>query len=303
MVFLHHIEILLMRYARITPYLFVFPLALGLVLFRFGPIIASFLISFTEWRGTRPPEFVGLGNYAELFGSATFWLVVRNTLVFALAFVPGTVALGLGLALLVNQKLKGINFFRGIYYLPAITSMVAVALVWNWIFTSRYGILNHFLRTFLGVASPPNWLADANTALLVLIIVSVWKAAGLPMMIFVAGLKGIPAHLYEAAKIDGANGWQMFRHITVPMLTPVTFFVLITVLFEAFSTFEVTTAMTGGGPVYNSTTLSYFIYENAFQFFRYGFSSSAAYVLMMIVIAITVLNFRLRKRWVQADVY
>jgi ABC-type sugar transport system permease subunit len=291
-----------MRYRKHVPYLFILPMLLGLILFRFGPIIGSFLISFTEWRGTTPPVFIGLGNYAELLASDVFWQVLGNTLRFTVLYVPAVMALGLALALLINQNLKGIAFFRGMYYLPAITSMVAVALVWNWIFTSRYGILNHILRTYLNVSSPPNWLSDPNTVLLVLVIVSVWKSAGFPMMIYLAGLKGIPVHLYEAARIDGANKWQLFRYITLPLLTPVTFFVLIITLFDAFGTFEVTYAITQGGPLYASTTLPYFIYNNAFNFFRYGYSSALAYVLMIIVMIITVINFRVRQRWVVQDV-
>lgn len=292
-----------MRYSKITPYVFILPMILGLVLFRFGPIIASFLISFTEWRGTTPPEFIGLGNYIELYQSPAFWEILRNTFVFALGFVPGVMLLGLGLALLINQNIKGIAFYRGLYYLPAITSMVAVALVWNWIFQSRFGILNHILRTWFDVTSPPNWLADRETTLLVLIVVSVWKSAGFPMLIFLAGLKGIPRHLYEAAQIDGANRWHQLRYVTLPLLTPVTFFVLIISIFDAFQTFEVTLTMTEGGPIHASTTLSYYIYKNAFQFFRYGFSSALAYVLMVIVVIITIINFYFRRRWVTQDVY
>lgn len=292
-----------MRYRKSTPYLFIMPMLLGLILFRFGPIVASFLISFTEWRGTVAPEFIGLQNYQELLNKPVFWEVFGNTLVFAAVYVPGVMILGLVLALLVNQKLMGIAFFRGMYYLPAITSMVAVALVWNWIFATRYGILNHVLRTYLSVSQPPAWLANSDTALLVLIIVSIWKSAGLPMLIFLAGLKGIPEYLYEAARIDGATRWHQLRYVTLPLLTPVTFFVLIISIFEAFRTFEVTYVMTGGGPLHQSATLSYYIYENAFQFFRFGFSSALAYILMVIVVIITIINFRFRRRWVNQDVY
>lgn len=292
-----------MRYRKITPYMFIMPMVIGLIIFRFGPIIASFLISFTEWRGTTPPEFIGFANYAELFSKDVFWLVLGNTILFALLFVPGVMILGLGLALLVNQQIKAIAFFRGVYYLPAITSMVAVALVWNWIFATRYGILNHFLRTYLSIQQPPAWLASGDTALLVLVIVSIWKSAGLQMLIFLAGLKGIPSYLYEAARIDGANRLQQFRHVTLPMLTPVTFFVLIISIFEGFRTFEVTFVMTGGGPLHKSATLAYYIYENAFQFFRFGYSSALAYVLMVLVVIITIINFRFRRSWVSQDVY
>lgn len=292
-----------MHYRKITPYLFIMPMLIGLIVFRFGPILASFVISFTEWRGTTPPEFIGFGNYVELFNKAVFWEVLGNTIIFAVLFVPGVMILGLALAVLVNQKLKGIAFYRGMYYLPAITSMVAVALVWNWIFATRYGIVNHLLRTYLDIGRPPAWLANADTALLVLVIVSVWKSAGLQMLIFLAGLKGIPGYLYEAARIDGANRWQQFRYVTLPMLTPVTFFVLIISIFEGFRTFEVTFVMTGGGPLHQSATLSYFIYENAFQFFRFGYSSAVAYVLMVLVVIVTIFNFRIRGRWVSQDAY
>lgn len=292
-----------MHYRKFTPYLFIMPMLIGLIVFRFGPILASFVISFTEWRGTTPPEFIGFGNYIELFNKPVFWEVLGNTIIFAALFVPGVMILGLALAVLVNQKLKGIAFYRGMYYLPAITSMVAVALVWNWIFATRYGIVNHILRTYFEVGRPPAWLASADTALLVLVIVSIWKSAGLQMLIFLAGLKGIPGYLYEAARIDGANRWQQFRHVTLPMLTPVTFFVLIISIFEGFRTFEVTFVMTGGGPLHQSSTLSYFIYENAFQFFRFGYSSAVAYVLMVLVVIVTIFNFRIRGRWVSQDVY
>lgn len=287
-----------MRYHKVTPYIFILPMLLGLILFRFGPILGSLAISFTRWRGTSSPTYIGMGNYTEALTSDVFWEVMNNTLLFALLFVPGTMLLGLVLALLVNQPLRGIDFFRGIYYLPAITSMVAVALVWNWIFASRFGILNYILRTVFAVSDPPRWVSDSSTALFVLIIVSVWKSAGLPMMVYLAGLKGIPQSLYESAKIDGAGAWQLLRYVTLPMLTPVTFFVLIITLFEAFGTFEVTFAMTGGGPLNASTTLPFYIYQNSFQFARYGFASSLAYVLMIVVVILTVINFWARDRWV-----
>ena len=287
-----------MRYRKITPYLFILPMFLGLILFRFGPILGSLAISFTRWRGTSNPIFIGFGNYAEVLASDVFWEVMSNTLLFALLFVPGTMLLGLGLALLVNQPLRGIDFFRGVYYLPAITSMVAVALVWNWIFASRFGILNYVLRTVFSISDPPRWLSDSETALFVLVIVSIWKSAGLPMIVYLAGLKGIPKSLYESARIDGAGTWQILRHVTLPMLTPVTFFILIITLFDAFGTFEVTFAMTAGGPLNSSTTLPFYIYQNSFQFARYGFASSLAYVLMIVVVILTVINFRIRDRWV-----
>jgi multiple sugar transport system permease protein len=292
-----------MHYKRITPYLFITPMISGLVLFRLGPIVAAFLISFTRWNVRTAPTILGLGNYEELLASDTFWLVLRNTIVFAVLYVPGAMILALLMALLVNQKLGGIAFFRGLYFMPYITSMVAVAMVWNWIFSTRYGLLNNILRNFLGVASPPAWMADKHYALLVLIIVTIWKTSPFQMMVFLAGLQSIPSHLYEAARIDGADRAQMFFRITLPMLSPVTFFVLIFSIIEAFKTFQVTYAMTEGGPLNASTTLAYHIYQNAFIWNRMGFASSLAYVLMALVGAVTLLNFGVRRRWVAQEVY
>lgn len=289
-----------MRYRTITPYLFIGPMILGLILFRLGPIIAAFLISFTRWNVRTDPEWLGLANYQELFTNDTFWLVLKNTLVFAAVYVPGAMILALVLALLVNQKIRGIAFFRGLYFMPYITSMVAVAMVWNWIFSTRFGVLNNFLNSVFGAGNTA-WLREYP--LLVLIIVTIWKTSGFQMMIFLAGLQGIPAYLYEAARIDGANRWQQFRYVTLPLLTPITFFVLIFSIIEAFRTFEVTFAMTGGGPLNQSSTLAFFIYQNAFEFNRMGYASSAAYVLMLIVGIITVLNFYGRRRWVVQDTY
>jgi len=289
-----------MRYSKITPYLFIAPMLIGLVIFRLGPIVAALLISFTKWNVRTPPEFLGLANYQEMFLSDTFWLVVWNTLGFAAVYVPGVMILALVMALLVNQKLRGIGFYRALFFMPYITSMVAVAMVWNWIFSTRFGILNNVLRSTFGMSNIA-WLSDYP--LWVLVIVTIWKTSGFQMMIYVAGLQGIPSYLYEAASIDGANRWQLFRHITLPLLTPITFFVLIFSIIGAFQTFEVTFVMTGGGPLSRSTTLAYYIYQNAFVFNRMGFASSIAYVLMFIVGVITIANFYGRRRWVIKDTY
>jgi len=181
--------------------------------------------------------------------------------------------------------------------------MVAVALVWNWIFATRFGLLNYVLRNFVGVNRPPRWLADRDYALYVLIIVTIWKNAGFQMMIFLAGLQNIPSHFYEAARVDGANRLQIFRHITLPLLSPVTFFVLIITLIQATRTFEVTYTMTEGGPRNASTTLAYYIYQNAFVYNRMGYASSLAYVLIVLVGSVTLINFWARRRWVAAETY
>lgn len=286
-----------MRYPRYLPLLFIAPMLIGLLLFRIGPIFASFGTSFTEWNVIGTPRFVGLENYRALLRDAAFWETMRNTVTFAVLYVPGVMALGLGLALLVHQGLRGSIVFRGLFFMPYITSMVAVALVWQWIFATRFGLLNAGLRA-LGVRNPPSWLGDPDLSLLALVIVSVWQAAGFQMLLFLAGLQNVDASVQDAARVDGANRWQVFRHVTLPMLSPVTFFVLIVSLIASSQTFEVTYALTGGGPQRSSTTLAFFIYQNAFVFFRMGYASALAYVLLLLVGSVAIVNFFLRRRWV-----
>lgn len=289
-----------MKYGKLTPYLFVLPTVIGLVIFRLGPTAVAIYASFTRWNVRTPPDFLGLGNYAELISSDIFWLVFRNTLFFTLLFVPGVMVLSLLLAVVVNQNLRGIAFFRALYFMPYITAMVAVAMVWRWIFATRFGVLNYFLVTFMHISDPPAWLADKYWALPALAIVAIWKQMGFQMLIFLAGLQGVPRNLYEAASIDGAGPWRQFRNITLPLLAPITFFVFIITVIDAFKTFEVTYTMTGGGPNNASTTLAYYIYQNAFTFGRMGFASAIAMFLMLFVGVTTFFSFRLRTR--MADV-
>ncbi len=290
-----------MKHGKITPYIFIFPMLVGLFVFRLGPVAVAIGASFTRWNIQTPPKFLGLANYAEAIGSETFWLVSKNTLFFTAIFVPGVMILALLMAMMVNQKLKGIAFFRGLYFMPYITAMVAVAMVWNWIFATRFGILNYILRSFLHISSPPAWLAEKTWALVALAIVAIWKAAGFQMMVFLAGLQGIPKSLYEAAEIDGASKIAQFFRITVPLLSPVTFFVFIITVIDAFKTFDVTFAMTGGGPNYASTTLAYFIYQNAFVYQRMGYAAALAFFLLIFVGVTTLISFKVKERWVSYD--
>jgi multiple sugar transport system permease protein len=288
-----------MRYGKWTPYLFIFPMLVGLFVFRLGPVVVALLAGFTRWNIQTPPEFLGLHNYAEAIQSPIFWQVAKNTVLFILIFVPGVMILALLMALMLNREIRGIAFFRGLYFMPYITAMVAVAMVWNWIFATRFGVLNYFLTHFLGIANPPAWLADKYWALPALAIVAIWKTAGFQMIIFLAGLQGIPRPLYEAAEIDGANGRAQFFRITLPLLSPVVFFVFIITVIAAFKTFDVTYAMTGGGPNYASTTLAYFIYQNAFVYGRMGYASALSFFLLLIVGITTWLSFKLKDRWVE----
>ena len=287
-----------MRHGKLTPYLFVLPTILGLIVFRLGPVAVAAWASFTRWNVQTPPNFLGLGNYTELISSDVFWLVFRNTIVFTLIFVPGIMIFSLLMAVMVNQKLRGIAFFRALYFMPYITAMVAVAMVWNWIFATRFGVLNWVLINLFQISNPPAWLADKAWALPALAIVSIWKQVGFQMLIFLAGLQGIPTSLYEAAAIDGANKRDIFFKITIPLLSPITFFIFVITIIDAFKTFEVTFTMTGGGPNNASTTLAYYIYQNAFIFGRMGFASALAMFLLVFVALTTLLSFKLKTRMV-----
>jgi len=287
-----------LRYSKLTPYLFILPMLIGLLVFRLIPIGASFGISFTSWNVFSPPRWIGLENYRTLLQSPVFWEVARNTVVFALVFVPLVMGLGLALALLVNQKLRGSTFFRGVFFMPYITSIVAVALAWKWILSTRFGLLNNALIEWFGVWSPPSWLGDPAYALFAVAFVLAWQSAGFQMLLFLAGLQNIDESLTEAAMIDGATRSQVFRHITLPLLSPITFFVLVISLIASSQTFEVTYALTGGGPQRASTTLAFYIYQNAFVHFQMGFASALAYMLLLFVGGLTLVNFLARRRWV-----
>lgn len=287
-----------MRYRLITPFLFVAPMVIGLLVFRLLPIAAAFAASFTHWNVFSPPQWAGLANYAEILKSSDFWEVLRNTGVFALMFVPGTMIVGLALALLVHQRLSGATFFRGLFFMPYITSIVAIALVWRWIFATQYGVLNFILDAWFGVRSLPSWLGDARFALGSVAIVYVWQSAGFQMLLFLAGLQNLDVTQEEAARTDGASRWQVLRHVTLPLLSPTTFFVLVISLINSSKTFQITYSLTGGGPQLSSTTLAFYIYQNAFVFFRMGLASSLAYALFLFLGAITAVNFWFRKRWV-----
>lgn len=287
-----------MRHSKVTPYLFILPMLIGLLVFRLLPIGASFGISFTSWNVFSPPRWIGLENYRTLLASPIFWEVARNTVVFAAVFVPLVMGLGLSLALLVNQKLRGSTFFRGVFFMPYITSIVAVALAWKWILATRFGLLNNALIDWFGVRSPPSWLGDPSLALFAVAFVLAWQSAGFQMLLFLAGLQNIDESLKEAATIDGATKFQVFRHITLPLLSPITFFVLVISLIASSQTFEVTYALTGGGPQRASTTLAFYIYQNAFVHFQMGFASALSYMLLLFVGTLTLVNFFARRRWV-----
>jgi len=284
-------------FRRVEPYLYLLPTIVGLLLFSAGAVAASFFLSFTEWDIITPPRWIWFDNYLGLWQSEFFWEVVRHTLLFVLLAVPASVIASLALALLVNTTLRGVTFFRTVYFLPVVSSMIAVALVWSWMFNPRYGLLNTLLHSLFGIQGPA-WLDDTTWALPAMVIVTVWKGLGYSMVIFLAGLQNIPGDLYHAATLDGAGAWRRFRHITLPLLSPTTFFVLVVTLINAFQVFEQTYVLTKGGPANSTVTLSYYVYQNAFQFFHMGQAAAVSYVLFALLFGVTLIQFRLQRRWV-----
>ncbi len=280
----------------VAGYLFLMPNLLGFIVFTVFPVVGSLLLSFSDWNLLTPPVAVGLENYQKLGSDPLLGQSLLNTAYFSFASVPLNIILALFLAILLNRKLGGISFFKAAYFLPTIYSTVAVALIWQWIYESKTGMLNHLLS--LAHLGPFPWLTSPQWAMLSVVGVAVWRGVGYNMLIFLAGLQGVPADLYEAARIDGASRWQMFLHVTWPVISPSTFFVTITSIINSFQVFDITTVLTNGGPANATNTLVMLIYQHAFQFFRMGYASAIAYVLFGIVLILTVVQTTLSKRWV-----
>lgn len=289
----------LMNNENVVGYLFVAPLIVGLIVFTYGPVIASFALSFTKGDYISTPKFIGLDNYSALLDDKLFWQSLRNTLFYVVGVVPAGMVLSLLLALAMNQKLRGIVFFRTIFFLPTISSSVAISLMWLWIYNPEFGALNFMLKQF-GVKGPA-WLSSPEWAMPAVMIMATWRGLGYNMLIYLAGLQGVPDVFYEAAEIDGAGAWAKFWNITVPLLSPTTFMLLILGLIGAFQVFEYTYVMTQGGPVYATLTLVLHVYNNAFRSFQMGYASALAYVLFFILLGLTAFQFRMQKRWVHYE--
>jgi multiple sugar transport system permease protein len=290
----------LQRRTTWTAYGFLLPNLAGFLVFTFLPVIAALAISFTNWDLLRPAEWVGLSNYERLIEDTTFHRVLRNTVLYVVGTVPAQMVLALLVAMALNQRIPGRLFFRAAYFMPVVASTVAVALVWRWIFHADFGLLNSALF-LIGIDDPPNWLASTRWALPAIVIMSIWQQVGFSMVLFLAGLQAVPAHLYEAAKIDGANGWHRFSYITIPMLSSTTFFVLVISIINSFQVFDQAFIMTEGGPANATNTLVFNIYRYAFQFFQMGYAAAMAWVLFAIIFAVTVVQFRYQRQWVHYD--
>jgi multiple sugar transport system permease protein len=287
-------------------YFFLAPNITGFLIFTAFPVIAAFALSFFRWDLLTPPMYVGVDQFRELlFGDPQFRRVVFNTFYFAVGTVPLRVGLSLLLAVALNQKLRGINTFRIIYFMPVVTSLVAAALVWQWVFNGNFGILNAFLwrlGELLNVPiHPPDWLNSTRWAMPAVMVLNLWKNVGFTMTIYLAGLQAIPHELYEAAEVDGAGVWAKFRRITLPMLSPTTFFIVVMSLIWAFQVFEESYVMTRGGPAFATTTIVQYIYLNAFRWSRMGKAAAAAWILFGIIFVFTWLQLRYQRRWVHYE--
>lgn len=278
-------------------WLFLAPMIVGLAVLSAGPIAATLGISLTSWDLLTPPKWVGLDNFSRLFQDPHFWVALRNTVFYTVVSVPLGMGLALLLALGLDQAIKGIAWIRTMYFLPLVTSTVAVGLVWLWIYAPQGGLLNEVLRS-VGIP-PQRWTTDPTWAMLAIIVMSVWQGLGVSVIIFLAGLQAIPAEYHDAASVDGADRWQRFRNVTLPLLTPSIFFTGILNLIGALQVFDqVYVLARPGKPTDATVTLVYYIYEAGFRFFRMGSASAAAWVLFLIAAGLTIVYFRSQRRWV-----
>jgi multiple sugar transport system permease protein len=280
------------RYAILA--LFLGPSLLGMLVFTVGPIVASFGLSFTNWDLLRPPRLVGASNYAAMMSDAEFWRTLRNTLTFLVGYIPLVITSGLLVAVLLNTRIPGMQIFRAMYFLPVVTSWVAVALIWRWLFNPVYGLVNNLLAA-IGISGPA-WLFDPAWAMPAVILTSVWKDTGFVMVILLAGLQNIPREYYEASSIDGANFVQRLRFITIPLLAPALVFALSISLINSFQVFDQVYVMTEGGPAGATMVLVERIVRNAFSYSRMGYASAMSWVLFALIFA-TSLTFYALRRW------
>lgn len=275
------------------------PTLLGLLFFTVGPFLVAIYVSFTNWSLFKGPEWVGLANYQKMFQDPLFWISWQNTALYTGVSVPLSMIIGLGIAILLNRKLRGMAFFRILFFAPMTIGVVASGLLWAWMFSPQYGLLNYILN-FAGLG-PFRWLTSESTSLMSIIIVGVWRAIGFTIVIFLAGLQSIPDSLYDAAAVDGAGGWRKFRHITIPMLSPTIFFSTLIGVIMSFQVFEQTYVMTQGGPGNSTLTIIYFIYQNGFSYLRMGYASAVSVSFLIVILLGTSLLLRFQDRLVHYE--
>jgi multiple sugar transport system permease protein/alpha-1,4-digalacturonate transport system permease protein len=274
---------------------FILPNFVGFALFTLVPVIAAFALAFLEWDSYSPPEWVGLDNFTDMLEDENFHVALGNTLYYAAGHIPLTLIAALGLAIVLNGKIRGVGFFRTAAFFPYVTSLVAVAVVWRMLFNPAAGPVNQFLGA-IGVSDLPGWVSSTDWAMPAVIITSVWRDMGYYMVLYLAGLQSIPEEYYEAARMDGANAWHRFWHITLPCLRPTTFFVLVMLTIQSFKILDLIQVMTEGGPGRSTLVLSQLVYREGIVEGNFGYSSAVALVLFVIVLSVTVIQFRLNER-------
>ena len=274
---------------------FILPQLISLVCLGIIPIVIAFVLSFFDWNGVSAPVFTGFQNFKAVFTDPDTGIAIKNTLVYSVIYVPCSIVLSLGLAMLLN-KAWGKMFYRAVFFLPQIVTSVGIAVVWSWIYQPQFGILNMILR-FFGIEGK-EWLRDPSTAMGAVIVMSIWWGLGYNIVLFLAGLQNVPRTYVEAAKIDGANERQVFFNITVPLISPTTLLVTITTMINAFQVFDQMFLLTSGGPAKKTYTMAIHIYQTAFKSYELGKASTAALILFFVVVAVSVIQFKLSDKWV-----
>ncbi|MEA3334414.1 MAG: sugar ABC transporter permease [Chloroflexota bacterium] len=287
-------------------YLFLLPSFVGFLVFVVLAVVSSFGLSFVKWNLLRPPEFVGLANYIQLITTdRVFRKVLVNTLFFMVTIVPLQLALGLLLAVALNQAIRGVLAYRVIYFMPVVTTIVAGAIVFTFVLNRNFGPLAALIWKMAEVTGlpiqPPDWLTSTRWSKPAVVLLTLWKNTGFTMVVYLAALQGVPQSLYDAASVDGASAWQRFRHVTIPMVSPTTFFLFIFQMIGAFQLFAEPYTMTRGGPAQSSLTVVYYIFQNAFEWGRMGKASAVAWFLFAFIFIFTLIQTRLQNRWVHQE--
>jgi multiple sugar transport system permease protein len=278
----------------VTALLFLSPTLIIFGAFILFPVIFSFYLSFHQWNMfSGDTTFIGFDNYIKMFQSEEFWSVFKNTIIYTFGTIPLNMGFSLLVAYILHKKIIGKKFLRTAFFAPVVISPVAAAVIWRWLYDPNFGLINYFVGIF-GI-DPINWLNDPSAAMFALIVMGVWKTFGINMILFAAGLQAIPDHYYEAAEIDGANQWTKFWNITVPLLAPTTFFIMVMSIISSFQVFDIVYVLTSGGPLGATKVLVFYVYEHAFKFFDMGYASAAAYILFAILFVLTLIQVRYMK--------
>lgn len=274
---------------------FLLPNFIGFAVLTLVPVVLLFYYAFTSWNVFGGAEWTGLANFRQLWHDASFWTAFKNTFYYTVFHIPLTLGAALGLAMLLNRRMRGVAFFRTVAFFPYVTSIVALAQVWNLLFSPSFGPINEVLR-WIGVSHPPGWTTSGNWSMPAVIIVGTWREMGYYMLLFLAGLQTIPTQLYEAATVDGANAWQRFRNVTLPGLRPTTFFVTVVLTIGSFKVFDLILVMTNGGPGQSTLVLSQYIYQKGFEQNQFGYASAISIVLFAVCLAVTAVQFLVNRQ-------